>query len=146
MLRCRLRFSALALVLAPLSCGPLVTFACAQTIGSVGGTVTDTTGAAIPNAAVQLRNPVSGVSRSTVSDSAGQFRFTNIAPDPYRVSATSPGFGPATQDVIVSSALPATVNLQLTVAASNTTVNVEAPPDLTETDPTMHTDVDRATI
>ena len=146
MLRCRLRFSALALFLSPLALGPSVTSAYAQVIGSVSGTVTDTTGAAIPNATVQLRNPVSGVSRSTTSDGAGQFRFTNIAPDPYRISATSPGFQAAVQDVTVTSALPLAVTLQMSVATSSTVVNVEAPPDLVETDPAMHTDVDRATI
>ncbi|MGI4830109.1 MAG: TonB-dependent receptor [Janthinobacterium lividum] len=120
--------------------------AAAQAIGSITGSVTDVTGAAIPGATVQLTNPVSHVNRTATADTAGQFRFTNIAPDPYRVSATSTGFQPASQSVTVTTALPVTVNLQLPVATSNTVVTVNAPVDLTETDPTFHTDVDRSTI
>ncbi len=146
MLRCRFRFSASVFFLFLLHAGTMVMPACAQTIGSITGTVTDTTGAAISGATVQLSNPVSGVSRTVISDSAGQFRFTNVAPDHYHLSAASTGFQSAAQNVAVSSALPATINLQLAVAASNTVVTVEAPPDLTETDPTFHTDVDRSTL
>ena len=126
--------------------GSLVTGTHAQTIGSVTGSVTDATGAAIPGATVQLSNPVSKVSRTVVTDAAGQFRLTNIAPDPYRISATANGFQTNSQSVTVGSALPVTVTLQLAVAASNTVVTVEAPVDLIETDPTFHTDVDRSTI
>ncbi len=120
--------------------------AAAQVIGSISGTVTDTTGAAIPGAAIQLSNPVSSVNRTATADASGQFRFTNVAPNSYRVSATSAGFQPAAQTVNVSSALPLTVALQLSVATSNTVVTVEAPVDLVQNDPTFHTDVDRSTI
>ncbi len=121
--------------------------ACAQgSAGTVTGSVTDTTGAAIPGANVQLSNPKSGVSRTTTADADGQFRFTNIPPDPYRVSATSTGFQAAGQNLNVTSAVPVTVTLQLGVATSSTVVNVEAAPDLVETDPTLHTDIDRSVI
>ena len=140
--RCNTR---ILLMLLLLFAGASTTSALAQ-IGSISGTVTDTTGAAIPGATIQLSNPVSNVNRTATADAMGQFRFTNIAPDPYRLVATSPGFGPATQNVNVSSSLPLNVNLQLAVATSNTVVTVEAPPDLVQNDPTFHTDVDRATI
>lgn len=147
----RLRFHAVvflpALVGIALSAGLATPGAWAQgTIGSVTGSVTDTTGAAIPGASVQLTNPKSGVNRTETADSSGQFRFTNVAPDPYRVSASSPGFQASAQTVNVNSAVPVNVTLQLNVATSSTVVNVEAAPDLVETDPTLHTDVDRSTI
>ncbi len=116
------------------------------TIGSVTGTITDTTGAAIPNAKVQLSNNVSGLSRTATADAGGQFRFTNIPADPYRLSASAPGFQPGGQAVVINSALPVTANMSLNVATAGTVVNVEAPPDLVESDPTFHTDVDRSTI
>ncbi len=115
-------------------------------IGNVNGTVTDTTGAAIPDAKVQLSNAVSGLSRTAQTDAAGQFRFTNLPADQYRLSVSSPGFQPGDQTLAISSALPTVVNVSLSVASSGTVVNVEAPPDLVETDPTFHTDVDRSTI
>ena len=145
MARC-LRFSLAFVAAIFLLAGAGIPRAFAQVIGTISGTVTDTTGAAIPGASVQLTNPVSNVNRTTTSDPAGQFRFTNIAPNPYRVSASSPGFQPASQNVTVSTALAVNVSLQLTVATSNTVITVDAPPDLVQNDPTFHTDVDRSTI
>ena len=115
-------------------------------IGSVAGTVTDTTGAAIPNATVQLSNSRSGLARTATTGADGTYRFVNLPSDNYRVVVSSPGFQPATQSVSISTALAATANISLNVASSGTVVNVEAPPDLVESDPTFHTDVDRSTI
>ncbi len=115
-------------------------------IGSVAGTVTDATGAAIPGAKVQLSSSVSGLNRTAVTDEGGQFRFTNVPADPYRLNATAAGFQPGSQAVAITSALPVTANVTLGVASAGTVVNVEAPPDLVESDPTFHTDVDRSTI
>jgi len=60
----------------------------AQSIGSAGtiqGTVTDPSGAVVSNAAVEIRNPISGYRQSATTDTAGAFRFTNIPPNPYHV-------------------------------------------------------------
>jgi hypothetical protein len=114
--------------------------------GVVAGAVTDTTGAAIPNATVQVANLVSGLTRTTTSDADGQFRFTNLPADKYRLTVTSTGFRTATQSVAITSTLPVTANVSLSVATAGEVVNVEASPDLVESDPTFHTDVDRSTI
>ena len=45
--------------------------------GSIHGTVADPTGAVIPNAAVHLTNPESGLDRSTTTDALGQFTLTH---------------------------------------------------------------------
>ena len=50
--------------------------------GSINGTVVDPTGALVPNATVEIRNPVSQFDRSTTSDSSGKFEFTNIPFNP----------------------------------------------------------------
>ena len=66
------RFAALAAVALWLA----VTVASAQSVGnsgSVNGTVVDPTGAVVPNARVEIRNPISGYDRSTNTDSAGKF-------------------------------------------------------------------------
>ena len=39
--------------------------------GSINGTVLDPTGAVVPKATVEIRNPVSGFDRSTATDAAG---------------------------------------------------------------------------
>jgi hypothetical protein len=60
--------------------------------GSVNGTVLDSTGAVVPQAKVELRNPVSGLDRTATTDSAGRFEFTNIPFNPYHLSVTAAGF------------------------------------------------------
>jgi carboxypeptidase family protein/TonB-dependent receptor-like protein len=111
---------------------------------SIGGTVLDPTGAVVPNAAVEIHNPVSHFDRSTNTDSAGKFSFPNVPFNPYHLSVTGAGFAPYAQDVEIRSAVPVDVKINLKVAGSSQSVTVEAGEDLLENDPTAHTDVDRA--
>jgi hypothetical protein len=124
-----------------------VTLADAQSVGnsgSINGSVVDPTGAVIPKATIEIRNPVSGFDRSTTSDASGKFAFTNIPFNPYHLVATAEGFGASVQDVEPRSAVPINVVVKLTVATSTTSVTVEANGgDLVENDSTFHTDVDR---
>lgn len=110
--------------------------------GSISGTVTDPSGAAIPGAAVSIQNPVSQYERATVTDGAGSFQFVNVPQDPYHMTASAEGFGAAVQDVEVRSGVPTAVSVKLRVAGTAETVTVTAE-DLVENDSTMHTDVDR---
>ncbi len=124
-----------------------VTLADAQSVGnsgSINGSVVDPTGAVIPKATIEIRNPVSGFDRSTTSDASGKFGFTNIPFNPYHIVVTAEGFGASVQDVEPRSAVPINVVVKLTVATSSTSVTVEANGgDLVENDSTFHTDVDR---
>jgi len=61
---------------------------------SVIGTVVDPSGAVVSNATVDLSNPVSGFSRSAVTDNTGKFSFPNVPFNPYHVSVTGKGFSP----------------------------------------------------
>ena len=112
--------------------------------GSVTGAVLDPSGAVVPNATVEIRNPVSGFTRSTPTDSSGKFSFNNVPFNPYHLSVTVEGFAPYAQDVDVRSSVPLAVKISLQVAGSTTTVTVESGGGLLETDPSAHTDVDRA--
>jgi hypothetical protein len=116
---------------------------CAQNAGTIRGTVLDPSGAAISGATVQIQNPVSRYSQSTMTDSQGNFTFANIPYNPYHVSAVSPGFQRTEQDVDVRSTIPADVKITLQIGASNESVTVVETGDLLETDSTAHTDVDR---
>ena len=112
--------------------------------GSVNGTVVDSTGAVVPKARVEIRNPVSGFDRSASTDSAGKFEFTNIPFNPYHLTVTADGFASYVQDVEPRSSVPVTVSVKLEIAGSSTSVTVEAEGgDLIENDPTFHTDVDK---
>ena len=116
------------------------------TSGTVTGTVTDTTGAAIPGATVVLANPVSGYSRTMITDATGQFRFVNVPFNPYSFAVTSSGFQTFNKVVQVSSVVQITLPVKLQVATSTTTITVQAPSDLVENDATAHTDIDRSLI
>ena len=110
--------------------------------GTVSGTVTDATGAILPDATVSIENPVSGYSRTTKSDSAGHYQFTNLPLNPYHVVVSAKGFASNTQDVDVRSFVPITLKSSLTIGTESTVIEVTGS-DLVESDSTFHTDVDR---
>src|SRR5579885_858319 len=65
----------------------------AQTVSSsMVGTVLDPAGAVVPNATVTLTEVDTGNSRTTSTDTAGVFRFLNLAPGNYTVSIQATGF------------------------------------------------------
>jgi hypothetical protein len=111
--------------------------------GAVRGTVTDPSGAVIPGAKVHLVNQVSGLDRTATTDATGQFIFSNIPFNPYRMNVSASGFAPLSRSFEIRSVVGTSLNLVLQVAGSTQTVTVEATGDLIETDPTFHTDVDR---
>ncbi len=114
---------------------------------SVNGTVVDPTGAVIAHATVEIRNPVSGFSQSTITDSAGRFTFANVPFNPYHLTVAGAGFAPYVQDVDVRSSVPINLSVQMQVPNSSESVTVEATSeDLLENTSTFHTDVDRDLI
>src|SRR5882724_794304 len=118
----------------------------AQSTGNsmVSGTVVDPSGAVVVGATVEMRNPVSGFTRTTVTDVRGNFSFPNVPFNPYHLTVTKKGFASSAQDVDVRSVVPTNLNINLTVTGSTETVTVEASgEDLLENDSTFHTDVDR---
>jgi hypothetical protein len=111
---------------------------------SISGTVLDSTGAVVPNAPVEIHNPVSAFERSTTTDNTGRFSFPNVPFNPYHLKVTAAGFAPYAQDVEIRSAVPLDIKINLQVAGSVETVTVESEGgDLLENDSTAHTDVDR---
>src|SRR3984957_8142774 len=111
---------------------------------SVTGTVVDPTGAVVPNATVEIQNPVSHFERTATTDSAGKFTIPNISFNPYHLTVTGQGFAGFAQDVDVRSIVPINVNITLQIKGSSESVTVEATgEDLVENDPTFHTDVDK---
>jgi hypothetical protein len=140
-----LAFSLLFVLLVVLSGAPLL----AQSGGnstSVTGTVLDPSGAVVPDAAVEIHNPVSQFDRSTTTDSKGNFSVPNVPFNPYHMSVNAAGFASYSQDVDVRSLVPVNLKITLQVGTSNTVVTVESGGDLVENDSTFHTDVDKAIV
>jgi hypothetical protein len=111
--------------------------------GAVRGTVTDPTGAVIPNATVHLTNEVSGLDRSVTTDATGKFDFPGVPFNPYRIEVSAQGFAPSSRSFEIRSVVGTSLNLVLRVAGASQTVTVESSGDLVEDDPTFHTEVDR---
>ena len=118
------RLAAIALVSAFL----ISTLALAQSAGnsgSISGTVLDPTGAVVPNATVEIRNPVTALIGRRLR-MRGKVRFPNIPFNNYHLTVKATGFVSAVQDVELRSAVPVTAAITLQVSGSLTTVTVEA--------------------
>ena len=111
--------------------------------GIVRGTLTDPSGAVVPNVVVHLVNDVSGFDQTTTTSANGLFVFSNVPFNPYRISVSVNGFAPLNQNVEIRSSVGTNVKLTLQVTGGSQTVTVESSGDLVEDDPTFHTDVDR---
>ena len=97
------------------------------TSGLITGTITDSSGAVMPGAQVQLTNQATGVQRNAVTDSSGYYSVPELQPGVYDVSVSRDGF--ATQklsnvhlEVNQSEAL----NFRMSITASTQTVQVNA--------------------
>src|SRR5579871_3296404 len=83
----------------------------AQVAGAtLSGTVTDPSGAGIPNAHLSIKNTATGVTRDITTDSAGFYTAPNLTPSVYDVTTSAQGF--STQ---VASGITLTVGAQQTL-------------------------------
>jgi outer membrane receptor protein involved in Fe transport len=95
--------------------------------GSIFGTVTDSTGALIPNATITVTDVAKGTSVNVQSNSSGEFTVDHLIPDIYDVKVEMAGFQGFQQKGIQLSADTSTkVAVILTPGASETTVEVSA--------------------
>src|ERR1700686_5599804 len=110
---------------------------------SVTGTVLDPSGAVVPNATVEVHNPVSGFSRTATTNATGGFAIPNVPFNPYHLTVTSKEFSPYVQDVDVRSVVPVNVTINLKLQSSEVVTVESGGADLLENDSTFHTDVDK---
>src|SRR5262249_55352508 len=98
----------------------------AQTIfGRISGTVTDSSGAVLPNATVTIRNNATNQDRTAVTDGEGFYTVTNLPVGNYTVSVEQTGFK---KSVLTGNVLAAdtrlTVNVTLEPGSVSETVEV----------------------
>jgi hypothetical protein len=94
--------------------------------GSITGTVTDPTGAALPGVTVSLAGErLIGGAQTQVTDAAGVYRFDRLPPGTYRLRFELAGFRPVERsDIRITAAFTATVNAQLELGALAETITV----------------------
>jgi iron complex outermembrane receptor protein len=96
-------------------------------MATIEGTILDPDGKAIVNAAVVVRNTLSGDVRATVSDAAGRFVVDLLIVGSYEVEASAPGFATARRsDVQISAGKPIAVTFKLAVGQLTEQVTVSA--------------------
>ncbi|HZR32801.1 MAG TPA: TonB-dependent receptor [Terriglobales bacterium] len=100
----------------------------AQTFrGAINGTVTDPSGAVVPNANVKAVNNATGVTNAMTTTSNGQFAFQDLPLGSYKVSVSASGFRPiAVDNVIVTAGSIYTLPVKLALGQESTSIEVSA--------------------
>ncbi len=108
----------------------------AQTVDtSIGGTVTDSSGAVVPGATVTVSSPRTGASKQAVSAPSGDWNVTYLTPGTYDVTVTAPGFGSSVQKgIVLEINQQAKVNIVMRVASAQQTVEVQSAQPLLQTE------------
>jgi hypothetical protein len=95
--------------------------------GTILGTVTDSSGAVLPNVTIAITNTATGVTKTSVTNEAGAYTFPGIQIGTYEVKATAQGFKAEQRNGVVVNATDRVRNdFQLTVGATGETVTIEA--------------------
>src|SRR3984893_5089327 len=83
---------------------------------AIAGVVVDTTGGALPRAAVQLTDAAGAPVQSLVTDTIGAFRFERGPPGRYDIRVMSDGFRPTTVRITVGTRAQSPVRITLPLA------------------------------
>lgn len=114
------RFALFLLVLAAST-----SVALGQGFGTIVGTITDPSGAAVAGAKVTVTNIGTSENREDITNGQGYFVVPSLRPANYDVTVNAPGFGPYLQKgVVLLADQSATVNATLTLGKATETVSV----------------------
>jgi hypothetical protein len=105
----------------------LATAGWSQDNATITGTITDSSGALVPNATVNVSNPATGQMRSAVSNDAGAYRFANVGVGTYTLTVIAQGFEKFTRTgIVVNVAQTVEADAALKVGSAAQTVTVAA--------------------
>jgi len=97
-------------------------------------TVTDPSGAAVPNATVSIKNPDTGLNREVLTSGNGYYRLNSLPTASFEITVKVSGFEKSVQqNVELQAAQVKTVNFSLQIGATSSTVLVTATPPNVET-------------
>ncbi len=129
-----------ALVLAFLACASslLIVTASAQSVyGSIFGTVSDKSGAVIPNATITVTSVTKNTAVNVISNGSGDYSVPHLIPDTYNLKVVAKGFKPfETTGIAVSADTAPRIDPTLEIGSdTGTTITVNA-----DTQPVLKTD------
>ena len=142
----RLSKAVCAVLLVSMSCA-LLTAQNVVLTGSLGGRVTDPSGAIVPGATVVVRNLTTGVQQSAATNHVGLYRFPMVMPGTYSITASLKGFRDVQVLVRVLVGNTTSQDIKLEVGAGADTVKVVATtPLLRPEESSASTVIDRSLI
>ena len=94
--------------------------------GSIGGTITDSSGGVLPNTPISVTNKGTASVRTINTATDGTFTMPSLAPGVYEVKVAIQGFRTIVREATVETGGQTTVDLQLQVGATKDVVTVEA--------------------
>jgi hypothetical protein len=107
----------------------------AQTAGSIGGVITDSTGSVIEGARIAVTDPQTNFSRETTSNNTGNYNFPDLPPGLYNVRAEREGFqSEVRSSVELQVQQAARIDFRLNVGTVTETVEVAAGAPLLNTE------------
>lgn len=118
-----------------------------QTLGAITGTVTDTSGAVVQDAAVEATNLATNLNVTAHTNANGSYLISNVPAGTYKLAFSKVGFKNETHtQVLVNSERTTTVDVSLQVGAASSIVEVNAVSLMNEVDTTNGYVVDTQTI
>lgn len=97
--------------------------------GKITGVVTDSSGAAVPNATVTVRSSALMTPRTTTTAADGGYLFDLLSPGTYEVTVTASGFQSVNETgIVITAGFTATINSKLQVGQVTQTIQVEGEP------------------
>jgi len=123
-----------------LALSPSALYSQASSFGTVGGLVTDPSGAAVVGATVTLTDKATNTPQTTVTNDAGRYAFLNVLPGSYDVRVSMKGFRQVAvpgQEVIVGQTLTVNAKLELGAMAEIVEVKVAQGAELQTENATM---------
>ena len=93
--------------------------------GSLVGTIRDSTGAAVPGAAITVENTATGIQNSVTTNGSGEYEVASLRIGVYKITATAAGFASAVaQNITISVGARQRIDLTLQPGQAQTTVEV----------------------
>ena len=113
---------------------PCTLWAQSTTNGAISGTVTDSSGAVLPNITVNLKSVEKGFTQTSQTNAQGFYQFPLLEPGTYTITIAAPSFKTLSATTTVSVEQNAIFNARLEVGAAGTTVEVSGEAPLLQTE------------